>query len=250
MTDQPLSNLVALVTGAASGIGYEIASLMALKGARVAVLDVRPTETMAAAQVLRELGTEALGLAADVTRKDQVTAAVQKVVEEWGAIDILVNNAGICPTTAFTDITEAEWDLVMGVNLKGMFLCSQAVAPIMLRAKGGKIVNIASSAGQMGGLAVGLHYSTSKAGVFGLTKSLARILAPSIQVNAVAPGTTETSLIQNWDPNALANIVKQIPLKRLGLPADVAGAVMFLVSPQTTFITGQTISVNGGLFMP
>ena len=250
MTDQPLSNLVALVTGAASGIGYEIASLMALKGARVAVLDVRPTETMAAAQVLRELGTEALGLAADVTRKDQVRAAVQSVVEEWGAIDILVNNAGICPTTAFADITETEWDLVMGVNLKGMFLCSQAVAPIMLRAKGGKIVNIASSAGQMGGLAVGLHYSTSKAGVFGLTKSLARILAPSIQVNAVSPGTTETNLIQNWDPNALTNIVKQIPLKRLGLPADVAGAVMFLVSPQTTFITGQTISVNGGLFMP
>ena len=250
MTDQLLSGHVALVTGAANGIGYEIASLMASNGCRVAVLDVRPAEAMAAAGRLRELGLEAMGLAADVTRKDQISAAVQSVLEQWGSIDILVNNAGICPTTAFADISEAEWDLVMGVNIKGMFLCSQAVAPIMQRGNGGKIVNIASSAGQMGGLAVGLHYSTSKAAVFGLTKSLARILAPNIQVNAVAPGTTETSLIQDWDESALANIVKQIPLKRLGQPADVAGAVMFLVSPQTTFITGQTISVNGGLFMP
>jgi NAD(P)-dependent dehydrogenase (short-subunit alcohol dehydrogenase family) len=112
------------------------------------------------------------------------------------------------------------------------------------------MVNIASSAGQMGGLAVGLHYSASKAGVLGLTKSLARILAPAIQVNAVAPGTTETDMIQGWDDDAVTNIVKQIPLKRLGQPSDVAGAVLFLVSPQAAFITGQTISVNGGLLMP
>jgi len=138
---------------------------------------------------------------------------------------------------------------VLGVNLKGAFLCSQAVAPFMRRQQYGRIVNIASSAGQMGGLAVGLHYSSSKAGTLGLTKSLARILAPEIQVNAVAPGTTETSLIENWDQGAVANIIKQIPLKRLGQPSDVAGAVLFMVSPQAAFITGQTLSVNGGLLM-
>ena len=250
MSEINLSNHVALVTGAAAGIGYEIALQMALAGCRVGLLDVRLEVVESAAAGLRAQGFEALGLTADVSRKEQVTAAVQKLVEQWGTIHILVNNAGICPTTPFTEISEAEWDKVMGINLKGMFLCSQAVAPLMLAGKGGKIINIASSAGQMGGLAVGLDYSTSKAGVFGMTKSLARILAPSIQVNAVSPGTTETSLIEGWDGNALAGIVKQIPLKRLGQPSDVAGAVLFLAAPQTVFITGQTISVNGGLYMP
>ena len=211
---------------------------------------MRPAEVETAAQSLRAKGLDAIGLAADVSRKDQVTAAAQKLADHWGTIHILVNNAGICPTTPFAEISEAEWDKVMAINLKGMFLCSQAVAPLMLAGEGGKIINIASSAGQMGGLAVGLDYSTSKAGVFGMTKSLARILAPTILVNAVSPGTTETNLIEGWDDNALAGIVKQIPLKRLGQPSDVAGAVLFLAAPQTVFITGQTISVNGGLYMP
>lgn len=250
MTDRFLLDQVALVTGAARGIGVEIAAELAQAGARVAVLDVREAESKAAAQQLRDGGREAIGLGADVTRRDQVVAAIQAVIDQWGRIDILINNAGICPMTPLADISEAEWDLVLGVNLKGAFLCSQAVAPGMQQQQHGKIVNIASSAGQMGGLAVGLHYSASKAGVLGLTKSLARILAPAIQVNAVAPGTTETDMIQGWDENAVANIVKQIPLKRLGQPSDVAGAVLFLVSPQAAFITGQTLSVNGGLLMP
>jgi NAD(P)-dependent dehydrogenase (short-subunit alcohol dehydrogenase family) len=250
MTDRFLQDQVALVTGAARGIGFEIASELTQVGARVAVLDVREAEAKAAAQQLCDEGREAIGLGADVTRKDQVAAAVQAVIDQWGRIDILINNAGICPMTPLADISEAEWDLVLGVNLKGGFLCSQAVAPVMRQQQRGKMVNIASSAGQMGGLAVGLHYSASKAGVLGLTKSLARILAPAIQVNAVAPGTTETDMIQGWDDDAVTNIVKQIPLKRLGQPSDVAGAVLFLVSPQAAFITGQTISVNGGLLMP
>jgi 3-oxoacyl-[acyl-carrier protein] reductase len=250
MTELFLLDQVALVTGAARGIGFEIASELAQAGARVAVLDVREADANAAAQQLCDDGLEAIGVGADVTRQDQVVAAIQSVIDQWGRIDILINNAGICPMTPLTDISEAEWDLVLGVNLKGSFLCSQAVAPVMSQQQHGKIVNIASSAGQMGGLAVGLHYSASKAGVLGLTKSLARILAPAIQVNAVAPGTTETEMIQDWDENAVATIVKQIPLKRLGQPSDVAGAVLFLVSPQAAFITGQTLSVNGGLLMP
>ncbi len=250
MTGRFLMDQVALVTGAAGGIGLEIASELAQAGARVAILDMRETEAKAAAQKMCDAGLQAIGLGADVIRQAQVAAAIKAVIGQWGRIDILVNNAGICPTTPFADISETEWDLVLGVNLKGMFLCSQAVAPAMLQQQGGRIVNIASSAGQMGGLAVGLHYSASKAGVLGLTKSLARILSPAVQVNAVAPGTTETGLIQEWDQNVLANIMKQIPLKRLGQPSDVAGAVMFLVSPQAAFITGQTLSVNGGLWMP
>lgn len=250
MTDRFLMDQVALVTGAARGIGFEIASELAQAGARVAMLDMREIEAMTAAQKMCDAGWKAIGLGVDVTRQDQVAAAMKAVIDQWGRIDILVNNAGICPTTPFADISETEWDLVLGVNLKGMFLCSQAVAPAMLQQQGGRIVNIASSAGQMGGLAVGLHYSASKAGVLGLTKSLARILSPAIQVNAVSPGTTETGMIQDWDENAVSNIVKQIPLKRLGQPSDVAGAVMFLVSPQAAFITGQTLSVNGGLLMP
>jgi 3-oxoacyl-[acyl-carrier protein] reductase len=250
MTDQFLLTQVALVTGAAGGIGFEISSELAQAGARVAVLDVREADAKAAAQQLCDEGHEAIGLGVDVTRQDQVATAVQAVIAQWGRIDILINNAGICPVTSLADISEAEWDLVLGVNLKGAFLCSQAVAPVMRQQQRGKIVNIASSAGQMGGLAVGLHYSASKAGMLGLTKSLARILAPAIQVNAVSPGTTETNMIQDWDENAVANIVKQIPLKRLGQPSDVSGAVLFLVSPKATFITGQTLSVNGGLLMP
>jgi NAD(P)-dependent dehydrogenase (short-subunit alcohol dehydrogenase family) len=250
MTDRFLLDQVALVTGAARGIGVEIAAELAQAGARVAVLDVREAAAKSAAQQLCDAGRDAIGLGADVTRQNQVAAAIQAVIGQWGRIDILINNAGICPMTPLADISEAEWDLVLNVNLKGAFLCSQAVAPGMQQQQHGKIVNIASSAGQMGGLAVGLHYSASKAGVLGLTKSLARILAPAIQVNAVAPGTTETDMIQGWDENAVANIVKQIPLKRLGQPSDVAGAVLFLVSPQAAFITGQTLSVNGGLLMP
>jgi len=249
MSDLLLHDQVALITGAARGIGFEIAAELARAGARVAIVDVREPEAKAAAQQLPAEGHDAIGLGADVTHKDQVAAAVQAVIDQWGRLDILINNAGICPMTPLAAISEAEWDLVLGVNLKGAFLCSQAIAPIMRQQQRGKIVSIASSAGQMGGIAVGLHYSASKAGLLGLTKSLARILAPDVQVNAVAPGTTATDMIHEWDENAVANIVKQIPLQRLGRPADVAAAVLFLVSPQAAFITGQTLSVNGGLLM-
>ena len=174
---------------------------------------------------------------------------VRQLLERFGRVDILVNNAGICPITPVEAITAEEWDLVLGVNLKGAFLCSQAVIPAMREQRSGKIINIASSAGQMGGLAVGLHYSASKAGLFGLTKGLARILAPDIQVNAVSPGTTESEMTSDWTQQAIDGIVSKIPAGRLGRPADVAAAVRFLVSDEANFITGQTLSVNGGLLM-
>ena len=244
-----LEDKVAIVTGAARGIGLEISRLLAAAGARVALVDLRVDDVDVAARRLRDQGHEALPAAADISRGQQVRAMVQAVIERWGHVDILVNNAGVCPITPVEEISEEEWDRVLGVNLKGAFLCSQAVIPFMRTAGAGKIINISSNAGQMGGLAVGLHYSASKAGILGLTKGLARILAPAVQVNAVAPGTTESEMTRGWSPEAVANIIKQIPLARLGRPSDTAAAVLFLASDAASFITGQTLSVNGGLFM-
>jgi 3-oxoacyl-[acyl-carrier protein] reductase len=240
---------VAIVTGSARGIGLAIGQELAKAGARVALVDLKADLAKQAATQLRGAGYEAIAVAADVSDEAQVRAMAQQALNRWGQVDILVNNAGICPVTPFEEITVEEWDLVLGVNLKGAFLCSKAVAPIMRKQHSGKIINIASSAGQMGGLAVGLHYSASKAGMFGLTKGLARILAPDIQVNAVSPGTTESEMTSGWDQAATDSIVSKIPAGRLGRPVDVAAAVLFLASDVTEFITGQTLSVNGGLLM-
>jgi len=244
-----LEGKVAIVTGSARGIGFEIGRWLAKASARVALADLKADQVGQAAGQLCSAGYEAISVTADVSDEAQVQAMLRQTLERWGRIDILVNNAGICPLTPFEEITVAEWDQVLGVNLKGAFLCSKAVIPTMREQGSGKIINIASSAGQMGGLAVGLHYSTSKAGVLGLTKSLARILAPDIQVNAVSPGTTESKMTSEWDQSTTNDIVEQIPAGRLGRPADVAAAVLFLASDEAAFITGQTLSVNGGLLM-
>jgi len=244
-----LSNKTAIVTGAGRGIGYAIAQTLAMAGAAIVLVDVDGPMAEQAASQIREEGLVAVGLAADVSDRDQVRSAVDYVLAEWRQIDILINNAGICPITPVEEITVEEWDLVLDINLKGAFLFSQAVIPTMRQQQTGKIVNIASSAGQMGGLAVGLHYSASKAGLFGLTKGLARILAPYVQVNAVAPGTTESEMTSGWDQATVANIAGMIPAGRLGRPADVAAAVRFLASNQADYLTGQTLSVNGGLLM-
>jgi len=239
----------AIVTGAGRGIGLAIARALAQAGASVALVDVDRDSAAVAAADLRDAGFEAVPAAADVGDRAQVQAMVDDVQRRLGRIDVLVNNAGVCPITAVEEISVDEWDFVLGVNLKGAFLCSQAVIPIMRQQRAGKIVNIASSAGQMGGLAVGLHYTASKAGLLGLTKGLARILAPDIQVNAVSPGTTESEMTSGWSQQAIDGIVRGIPAGRLGRPADVAAAVRFLASDESDFITGQTLSVNGGLLM-
>lgn len=243
-------NKVVLVTGAAQGIGYEIAGSFAREGATVGLVDVNDREVKKSAEKLANEGYSSLAFQADVSNAVQVRQVVDSALEEWGRIDIMVNNAGICPITPPMEISPEEWDKVLGINLKGTFLFSQAVIPPMQEQGHGKIINIASSAGQMGGISVGLHYSASKAGVLGLTKSLARILAPVIQVNAISPGTTESEMTRGWDETTIANLIRQIPAGRLGRPSDTAAAVLFLASDEATFITGQTISVNGGLFMP
>jgi len=239
----------AIITGAARGIGLEVAWSLAKIGVKVALIDLDEENVIIAARQLNGAGYETMSVTVDVSDENQVKAMTQNVLKQLGGIDILVNNAGVCPITPVEAITSQEWDLVLSVNLKGAFLCSQAVIPAMREQGRGKIINIASSAGQMGGLAVGLHYSASKAGLFGLTKGLARILAPDIQVNAVSPGTTESEMTTGWTQKAIDGIVSKIPAGRLGRPADVAAAVSFLASDEANFITGQTLSVNGGLLM-
>ena len=244
-----LDDKVAIVSGAARGIGLAIAEQLACAGASVALVDLNETLVREAAKRLSAAGYAVLPIAADVSAGPQVQAAVETVMSAWGRVDILVNNAGICPLTPADQITEAEWDRVLAVNLKGAFLFSQAVMPILRRQRSGKIINMSSSAAQTGGLIAGLHYSASKAGLIGMTKSLARLLAPDIQVNAVAPGMIDTEMTQAFDETVKANVVRGMPLQRLGAAEDVAWAVLFLASSASDFMTGQVLAVSGGLFM-
>jgi 3-oxoacyl-[acyl-carrier protein] reductase len=244
-----LDDKVAIVTGAARGIGLAIAEQLACAGASVALVDLNESLVREAAKRLDAAGYAVLPVTADVSAGPQVQAAVETVMSAWGRVDILVNNAGICPLTPADQITEGEWDRVLAVNLKGAFLFSQAVMPILRRQRSGKIINMSSSAAQTGGLIAGLHYSASKAGLIGMTKSLARLLAPDVQVNAVAPGMIDTEMTQVFDETVKANVVRGMPLQRLGAAEDVAWAVLFLASSASDFMTGQVLAVSGGLFM-
>ena len=237
----------ALVTGAARGIGLAIARALVEQGAGLALLDV-DVDPLALAG--RAIGARALTIRADVSRLEDVQRAVDLTVERFGGLDILVNNAGICPMSAFADITEAEWDRVLAINLKGAFLCCQAALPYLRRSgQRGRVVNIASVAGQMGGVAVGAHYAASKAGLVGLSKSLAQVLAADgVTVNCVAPGTVATDMTVDWSEATHADLQAKIPLGRFAQPQEIAEAVLFLASDRAGFITGATLDVNGGLY--
>ncbi|MFC2015885.1 SDR family NAD(P)-dependent oxidoreductase [Chloroflexota bacterium] len=243
-----LSGRTALVTGAARGIGFSIACGLARHGATVALLDVDPVTLERAAHLV---GKETLPIEADVRKSDDVQHAVETTVAHFGGLDILVNNAGICPMTTFADISANEWDQVLAVNLKGAFLFCQAALPHLRRSgQQGRIVNIASVAGQMGGVSVGAHYAASKAGLIGLSKSLAQFLAADgVTVNCVAPGTTETDLTDSWSDAERGTVLGKTSLGRFAQPDEIAEAVCFLVSDRAAFITGATLDVNGGLLM-
>lgn len=237
-----------MVTGAARGIGLAIARALLQQGAAVSMVDLDAASLQGAAQTM--VG-RVCAIQADVSQPLEVRQAVSETVLRFGGLDILVNNAGICPMSSFASISEAEWDRVLAVNLKGPFLCCQASLSHLRRSgHRGRIVNIGSVAGHMGGISVGAHYAAAKAGLLGLTKSLARLLAADgVTVNCVAPATTATDLIADWSPTELAQAADQIPLGRLAQPEEIAAAVCFLASDAAAFITGATLDVNGGLYL-
>jgi 3-oxoacyl-[acyl-carrier protein] reductase len=242
-----LGGRTAFVTGAGRGIGLAIAQALAADGASVALVDVDAGALQAA--VLR-IGDQALAITADVRCLEDVRRAVDLTVERFGGLDILVNNAGICSLTGIQEITEDEWDRMLDINLKGAFFCCQAALPHLRRSgRAGRIVNMASVAGQSGGVTVGVHYSASKAGLIGLSKSLAQMLAADgVTVNCVAPGTIASDMTAGWSEEIQTELVAAIDLGRYGQPEEIAAAVRYLVSDAAAFVTGATLDINGGLY--
>ena len=244
-----LAGKVAVVTGAARGIGKAVAAHLASEGASVVIADINGKAAGETAAELEATGRTAMGCPLDVTNPAQVAAMVEAVLARYGRIDILVNNAGITRDALILRMKEEEWDQVLSVNLDGAFHCARAVLRPMLKQKqGGRIINIASVVGSMGN-AGQANYVASKAGLIGLTKALAREVASrSITVNAVSPGFIETEMTAGLPDNAKQAYLSQIPLARFGTPAEVAAAVGFLTSEGAGYITGQVIHVNGGMW--
>ena len=252
-----LKGKTAIVTGAARGIGKAIATALAREGATVVVVDLNADGAEQAAAEMRQAGFAASGVQADVTQKQSVDRLVQETLSRTGRIDILVNNAGVVSNTPILDLSEEEWDRTLAVNLRGVFVCSQCVGRVMASQRSGRIVNIASLAGKVGAPGQAA-YCASKHGVLGLTKVLAIDLAQfGINVNAICPGNTETEMMryvftkraesrgQTFDDLA-QGILAKTPLGRFGQPDDVAQVAIFLVSPASAYVTGQTIDVDGG----
>ncbi len=246
-----LTDKAAIVTGGAQGIGRAIAVRLARAGADVAIGDL-PDQMPVAGEVVAEveaLGRRGLAAECDVTSVEQVNALVQGTKDAFGRIDILVNNAGILLDKGLTFMKDEEWRRVLAVCLDGVFHCMRAVSGEMRRQRSGKIINISSDAGIMGDV-MRANYCAAKAGVIGLTKAAAREFAPQgICVNAVAPGMVDTAMIADLPQARKDGMMEQIPLKRFATPEDVAGLVCFLASEEADYITGQVISVDGGLHM-
>ena len=239
----------ALITGAQRGLGFEIAKHFASQGANTVLTDVTDTVIDAAKEIEQEFQTKSLGLKGDVTKTGDCLNMVQKTLDSFKTLDILVNNAGITRDTLVLRMKEEDFDAVINVNLKGAFLMCKTAAKIMLKQRSGRIINISSVVGQMGN-AGQANYSASKAGLLGLTKSLAREFASrNILVNAVSPGFIMTKMTENLKEEAKEKLLEMVPLKRLGKPEDVAKAVLFLSGEDSSYITGQNIAVNGGIYL-
>jgi len=244
-----LSGKVALVTGAAQGIGKAIALLLGKNGADVVVSDINLEKAQETANEIQGMGRRSFAIKVNVTDLKDVERMVGAIVEQFGRIDILVNNAGITRDRLILRMTEEDWDAVLDVNLKGTFNCTKAVIRYMSKQKSGKIVSIASVSGEMGNPGQA-NYAASKAGVIGFTKTIAREFAGrGINVNAIAPGYIQTPMTDAVPEKAKEELKRMIPMERLGQPEDVAQAALFLVSENSSYITGQVLNVNGGIYM-
>jgi len=240
-----------LVTGGARGIGAAISIAFAKKGYGVAVhYNSSETEAFSLTEILRNnYGVPAMAVQADISSLGQVKNMIEKVLENFNHIDVLINNAGIAQQKLFTEITPKDWSHMINVNLSGAFYCTQAIIPNMIRRKQGSVIFISSIWGQTGG-ACEVHYSAAKAGLIGLTKALAKEMASSnIRVNCIAPGPINTGMLQPLNDEEMRELIEKIPAGRIGTPEEAADTVVFLSDSRSSFITGQIISVNGGMYI-
>jgi 3-oxoacyl-[acyl-carrier protein] reductase len=246
-----LQGKVALVTGAARGIGNAISKLYVREGAKIALnYSKSEREAIALAEEMGEISKSILLVKADVSKIDEVKQMVQKTLERFGRIDILVNNAGILIPEVFLESTEDTWDKTLDINLKGAYLCSKEVVPIMLKQEKGKIINISSICGLSERSALrNTAYVASKTGMLGLTRSLAVNLGPKINVNAICPGLTDTEMAVSLGPERIKAGIEESLLKRIGKPEDIANAALFLASDESDFITGEFFTISGGRAM-
>jgi 2-hydroxycyclohexanecarboxyl-CoA dehydrogenase len=248
MSDK-LKGKVAIVTGSGSGIGAASARRLAKEGARVAVVDLDGSAAEKVAQEINDAGGQAMWKQVDVSSKQDVDQLVQDVLDRWEQIDILVNNAGFGEVQWFIDTDESMWDKTIAVNLKGTMFFSQAVLPDMIKRKSGKIINIASTGGKLGGAMLAI-YSATKAGVSAFSKALAREVARhNINVNDICPGPIDTPMFNSMPQQLQKGSMASITIKRLGQPEEIASAVFFLASDDSSFITGHSLMVDGGQSM-
>ncbi|MBH0200805.1 MAG: 3-oxoacyl-[acyl-carrier-protein] reductase [Nitrospira sp.] len=244
-----LQGKIAIVTGAAQGIGRAIAECLAQAGADIAVADLDPGRSVETVASIEKLGRKALNIKVNVADANETKAMVEQVMKAWGKVDILVNNAGITRDGLLLRMKEEDWNLVLQINLNGTFNCTKAVLQPMTKQRYGRIVNIASIVGVIGN-AGQANYSASKAAVIGFTKTVGREYASrNVTVNAVAPGFIDTAMTHGLPADVKDTLLKQIPLGRLGTPGDIAAAVRFLVSEDAAYITGHVLHVNGGMLM-
>lgn len=245
-----LKDRIALVTGAGRGIGKAIATTFAQYGANVVVNDLNEENLYEVGKEIEDLGRKTIKAIGDVSRQTDANQIIQKAIQEFGKLDILVNNAGISPKQKIDEISEQDFMKVINVNLKGTFLCSRAATEFMKAQKYGKIINLSSSTGLQGSVISGAHYSSSKAGIIGLTKTFARELAPyNVLVNAIAPGRIITPMGLGADPEKNKKVLEQVPLGRMGTAQEVANAALFLASDLSSYITGICLNVSGGWIM-
>lgn len=245
-----LKDKIALITGSAQGIGKSIAETFAREGAKIAVSDINQgLSQQTADEIASKYGVETIAIGANVVKLEDCDNLIKTTIDKFSKIDILVNNAGITKDNLILRMTEAEWDAVIAVNLKGVFNCIKAASRQLLKQREGRIINIASVVGQMGN-AGQINYSATKGGVIAITKTCAREFSSrNILVNAIAPGFIRTAMTDALNDEAKEAMSKMIPLSRLGEASDVANAALFLASDESSYITGQVIAVNGGMYM-
>jgi 3-oxoacyl-[acyl-carrier protein] reductase len=244
-----LTDKVALVTGGGRGIGRSIALKLAGAGATLVVNDIAETAAQNVAKEIRAIGRPSLAIAADVSSSDDVTRLIEGIISDFGQIDILVNNAGIARDQLLLRMSEEDWDSVLNIDLKSVFLCTKAATRYMLKARRGRIINISSIVGLVGNPGQA-NYASAKAGIIGFTRTIAKEVASrSITVNAIAPGFIDTDMTKGLVEKQRQELQGRIPLGRLGTPEDVANAVTFLASEDAGYITGQVLTVDGGMTM-